>query len=149
MKDIKERIENIYNEDIKKTLLEELNKKEILFIEQIEAIKLKINVINSVNSMNIVKDDKKIEIFDELDYANLTVDEINSLEAKLIELIEKNKNMFLKTINNKIAELLNLVSDGEKSGLLTGEEIWNFVDSKLTDNKKQAEKIRTYHNEKK
>ena len=149
MNSLKEEIENIQNEDIKKTLLKELNKKEILFIEQIESIKLKINVINSVNSMNIVKDDKKIEIFDELDYAYLTVDEINSLEDKLIEKKEKNKNIFWETINNKIVELLNLVSNGEKSGLLTGEEIWNFVDSKLTDNKKQAEKVRTYRNEKK
>ena len=138
MNSLKAEIENIQNEDIKKTLLKELNKKEILFIEQIESIKLKINVINSVNGMNIIKEDKKIEIFDELDYANLTVDEINSLEDKLIELIEKNKNIFWETINNKIVELLNLVSNGEKSGLLTGEEIWNFVDSKLTDNKKTS-----------
>ena len=149
MNSLKEEIENIQNDDIKKTLLKELNKKEILFIEKIESIKLKINIINSVNGMNIIKDDKKIEIFDELDYAYLTVDEINSLEDKLIELIEKNKNIFWETINNKIVELLNLVSNGEKSGLLTGEEIWNFVDSKLTDNKKQAEKVRTYRNEKK
>ena len=80
MNSLKEEIENIQNDDIKKTLLKELNKKEILFIEKIESIKLKINIINSVNGMNIIKEDKKIEIFDELDYANLTVDEINGLE---------------------------------------------------------------------
>ena len=149
MNSLKAEIENIQNEDIKKTLLKELNKKEILFIEQIESIKLKINVINSVNGMNIIKEDKKIEIFDELDYANLTVDEINGLESKLIELIEKDKNIFWETINNKIVELLNLVSDGEKSGLLTDEEIWNFINSKLNESKKQDKKVRTYHNEKK
>ena len=99
--------------------------------------------------MNIIKEDKKIEIFDELDYANLTVDEINGLETKLIELIEKNKNIFWETINNKIVELLNLVSAGEKSGLLTDEEMWNFINSKLNDGKRQDRKVRTYHNEKK
>ena len=149
MNSLKEEIENIQNDDIKKTLLKELNKKEILFIEKIESIKLKINIINSVNGMNIIKEDKKIEIFDELDYANLTVDEINGLETKLIELIEKNKNIFWETINNKIVELLNLVSAGEKSGLLTDEEMWNFINSKLNDGKRQDRKVRTYHNEKK
>ena len=99
--------------------------------------------------MNIIKEDKKIEIFDELDYANLTGDEINDLETKLVKLIEKDKNIFCETINNKIVELLNLVSDGEKSGLLTDEEIWNFINSKLNESKKQDKKVRTYHNEKK
>ena len=149
MNSLKEEIENIQNANIKKTLLKELNKKEILFIEKIESIKLKINIINSVNGMNIIKEDKKIEIFDELDYANLTVDEINGLETKLIELIEKDKNIFWETINNKIVELLNLVSAGEKSGLLTDEEMWNFINSKLNDGKRQDRKVRTYHNEKK
>lgn len=146
---LKEKIELIKNEDIKIKLLEELNNKEILFIEKIESIKEKISLINNIKGMNIIKEnEEEIEIFDELDYANITIDEINILIIKLDELIEKNKSAFLETINTKIAELLNLVSAGEKSGLLTSKEIWQFIDSKL-NNKKQTKKVRTYKNGKK
>lgn len=146
---LKEKIELIANEDIKIKLLEELNNKEILFIEKIESIKEKISLINNIKGMNIIKEnEEEIEIFDELDYANITIDEINILIIKLDELIEKNKSAFLETINTKIAELLNLVSAGEKSGLLTSKEIWQFIDSKL-NNKKQTKKVRTYKNGKK
>ena len=146
---LKEKIELIKNEDIKIKLLEELNNKEILFIEQIESIKEKISLINNIKGMNIIKEnEEEIEKFDELDYANITFDEINILKIKLDELIEKNKSVFLETINTKIDELLNLVSAGEKSGLLTSKEIWQFIDSKL-NNKKQTKKVRTYKNGKK
>lgn len=146
---LKEKIELIKNEDIKIKLLEELNNKEILFIEQIESIKEKISLINNIKGMNIIKENgEEIEKFDELDYVNITFDEINILKIKLDELIEKNKSVFLETINTKIDELLNLVSAGEKSGLLTSKEIWHFIDSKL-NNKKQTKKVRTYKNGKK
>ena len=61
------------------------------------------------------------------------------------ELIEKNKSAFLETINTKIAELLKIASSGTESGLLTDEEIWKFIDSKL-NSKKQTKKVRTHKN---
>lgn len=144
---LKEEIEMITNEDIKLNLLDELNKKEILFVEQIESIKAKINLINGLKNMNIIIENKEREIdsFDELDYANITIDDINILIIKLDELIEKNKSAFLETINTKIAELLKIASSGTESGLLTDEEIWKFIDSKL-NNKKQTKKVRTHKN---
>lgn len=143
---LKEKIELIANENIKIKLLEELNKKEILFIEKIETIKEKISLINNIKGMNIIKEnEEEIEIFDEFDYANITIDEINILIIKLDELIEKNKSAFLETINTKIAELLTLASDGINSGLLSDKEIWNFIDSKL-NNKKQTKKVKASKN---
>lgn len=153
---LKEKIELITNEDIKIKLLEELNNKEILFIEQIESIKEKISLINNVKGMNIIKEnEEETEKFDELDYANITFDEINILKIKLDELIEKNKSVFLETINTKIDELLNLVAAGEKSGLLTtSEEIWQLIDpmlndkkTKIKDEKRQKGRIKKYKNE--
>lgn len=144
---LKEKIEMITKEDIKLNLLEELNKKEILFVEQIESIKDKINLINSLKNMSIIKDSKEQEtdIFDELDYPNITINELTNLKAKLSELIEKTKSTFFKIIDSKIDELLNLVSSGTESGLLSDEEIWEFIDSKLND-KKQGEKVRIHQN---
>ena len=135
----------ITKEDIKLNLLEELNKKEILFVEQIESIKDKINLINSLKNMSIIKDSKEQEtdIFDELDYPNITINELTSLKAKLSELIEKNKSNFLDLLNKKVEELFSLASSGTNSGLLSYEEIWSFIDSKL-NNKKQGEKVRIY-----
>lgn len=142
---LKEKIEMITKEDIKLNLLEELNKKEILFVEQIESIKDKINLINSLKNMSIIKDSKEQEtdIFDELDYPNITINELTSLKAKLSELIEKNKSNFLDLLNKKVEELFSLASSGTNSGLLSYEEIWSFIDSKL-NNKKQGEKVRIY-----
>ena len=144
---LKEKIEMITNEDIKSNLLEELNKKEILFVELIESIKAKINLINGLKDMNIIKDSKEQEInsFDELDYSNITIDEMNILKTKLAHLIEKTKSAFFKTIDSKIDELLNLVLSGTESGLLSDEETWEFIDSKLND-KKQGEKVRIHQN---
>ena len=144
---LKEKIEIITNEDIKLNLLEELNKKEILFVELIESIKAKINLINGLKDMNIIKDSKEQEInsFDELDYSNITIDEMNILKTKLAHLIEKTKSAFFKTIDSKIDELLNLVLSGTESGLLSDEETWEFIDSKLND-KKQGEKVRIHQN---
>ena len=142
---LKEKIEMITNEDIKLSLLDELNKKEILFVEQIESIKAKINLINGLKDMNIIIENKEQEtdMFDGLNYPNITIDELTALETKLIELIEKNKSAIFKTIDSKIAELLTIASSGANSGLLSDEEIWSFIDSKLND-KKQGEKVRTY-----
>ena len=142
---LKEKIKMITNEDIKSNLLEELNKKEILFIEQIESIKAKINLINGLKDMNIIIENKEQEtdMFDGLNYPNITIDELTALETKLIELIEKNKSAIFKTIDSKIAELLTIASSGANSGLLSDEEIWSFIDSKLNE-KKQGEKVRTY-----
>ena len=142
---LKEKIEMITNEDIKLSLLDELNKKEILFVEQIESIKAKINLINGLKDMNIIKENKEQEtdMFDGLNYPNITIDELTALETKLIELIEKNKSAIFKTIDSKIAELLTIASSGANSGLLSDEEIWSFIDSKLNE-KKQGEKVRTY-----
>ena len=145
---LKEEIEMITNEDIKLNLLDELNKKEILFVEQIESIKAKINLINGLKDMNIIIENKEQEtaMFDELDYPNITIDELTSLKAKLSELIEKNKSIFLDLLGKKMEELFSLASSGTNSGLLSDEEIWSFIDSKLND-KKQGEKVRIYHNE--
>ena len=145
---LKEEIEMITNEDIKLNLLDELNKKEILFVEQIESIKAKINLINGLKDMNIIIENKEQEtaMFDELDYPNITIDELTSLKAKLSELIEKNKSNFLDLLGKKMEELFSLASSGTNSGLLSDEEIWSFIDSKLND-KKQGEKVRIYHNE--
>lgn len=145
---LKEEIEMITNEDIKLSLLDELNKKEILFVEQIESIKAKINLINGLKDMNIIIENKEQEtaMFDELDYPNITIDELTSLKAKLSELIEKNKSNFLDLLGKKMEELFSLASSGTNSGLLSDEEIWSFIDSKLND-KKQGEKVRIYHNE--
>ncbi len=145
LESLKEKVENITNEDIKLKLLEELNKKEIIFIEKMESIKAKINLIETLRNMNIIKENKEqgIEIFDELDYSNITVAELISLDTKLTELIEKNKSVFLQTVDNKIIELLNLVSAGTTSGLLTDEEIWTFIDSKLSD-KRKSKKVKVY-----
>lgn len=142
---LKEKIEMITNEDIKLSLLDELNKKEILFVEQIESIKAKINLINGLKDMNIIIENKEQEtdMFDGLNYPNITIDELTALETKLIELIEKNKSAIFKTIDSKIAELLTIASSGANSGLLSDEEIWSFIDSKLNE-KKQGEKVRTY-----
>ena len=142
---LKEKIEMITNEDIKPNLLEELNKKEILFVELIESIKAKINLINGLKDMNIIIENKEQEtdMFDGLNYPNITIDELTALETKLIELIEKNKSAIFKTIDSKIAELLTIASSGANSGLLSDEEIWSFIDSKLNE-KKQGEKVRTY-----
>ena len=142
---LKEKIKMITNEDIKSNLLEELNQKEILFIEQIESIKAKINLINDLKDMNIIKEKKgqETDMFDGLNYPNITIDELTALETKLIELIEKNKSAIFKTIDSKIAELLTIASSGANSGLLSDEEIWSFIDSKLNE-KKQGEKVRTY-----
>ena len=142
---LKEEIEMITNEDIKLNLLDELNKKEILFVEQIESIKAKINLINGLKDMNIIIENKEQEtdMFDGLNYPNITIDELTALETKLIELIEKNKSAIFKTIDSKIAELLTIASSGANSGLLSDEEIWSFIDSKLNE-KKQGEKVRTY-----
>ena len=144
---LKEKIKMITNEDIKSNLLEELNQKEILFIEQIESIKAKINLINDLKDMNIIKEKKgqEIDSFNELDSANITIDEMNILKTKLAHLIEKTKSTFFKIIDSKIDELLNLVSSGTESGLLSDEEIWEFIDSKLND-KKQGEKVRIHQN---
>ena len=97
--------------------------------------------------MNIIKDSKEQEInsFDELDYSNITIDEMNILKTKLAHLIEKTKSAFFKTIDSKIDELLNLVFSGTESGLLSDEETWEFIDSKLND-KKQGEKVRIHQN---
>lgn len=145
---LKEEIEMITNEDIKLNLLDELNKKEILFVEQIESIKAKINLINGLKDMNIIIENKEQEtdMFDELNYPNITIDELTSLKAKLSELIEKNKSNFLDLLGKKMEELFSLASSGTNSGLLSDEEIWSFIDSKLND-KKQGEKVRIYHNE--
>lgn len=145
---LKEEIEMITNEGIKLNLLDELNKKEILFVEQIESIKAKINLINGLKDMNIIIENKEQEtaMFDELDYPNITIDELTSLKAKLSELIEKNKSNFLDLLGKKMEELFSLASSGTNSGLLSDEEIWSFIDSKLND-KKQGEKVRIYHNE--
>lgn len=142
---LKEKIEMITNEDIKLSLLDELNKKEILFVELIESIKAKINLINGLKDMNIIIENKEQEtdMFDGLNYPNITIDELTALETKLIELIEKNKSAIFKTIDSKIAELLTIASSGANSGLLSDEEIWSFIDSKLNE-KKQGEKVRTY-----
>ena len=114
--------------------------------KKIESIKEKISLINNIKGMNIIKEnEEEIEIFDALDYTNITIDEINILIIKLDKLIEKNKSAFLETINTKIAELLKLASEGTNSGLLLDEEIWNYIDSKL-NNKKQIKKVKVSKN---
>lgn len=142
---LKEKIEMITNEDIKLNLLEELNKKEILFVELIESIKAKINLINGLKNLDIIKESKEQEtyMFDELNYPNITTDELTTLKDKLSEQIEKNKNNFLDLLDKKLEELFSLASSGANSGLLSDEEIWSFIDSKLNE-KKQGEKVRTY-----
>ena len=140
---LKEKIELIKNEDIKIKLLEELNNKEILFIEQIESIKEKISLINNIKGMNIIKENgEEIEKFDELDYANITFDELTTLKDKLSEQIEKNKNNFLDLLDKKLEELFSLASSEARSGLLSDEEIWSVIYFKLNE-KKQGEKVRT------
>ena len=141
---LKEKIEMITNEDIKLNLLEELNKKEILFVELIESIKAKINLINGLKNLDIIKESKEQEtyMFDELNYPNITTDELTTLKDKLSEQIEKNKNNFLDLLDKKLEELFSLASSEARSGLLSDEEIWSVIYFKLNE-KKQGEKVRT------
>ena len=141
---VRKKIENIKDDNYKNNLLEELNKKEKLFLEQMEPLKNKVNFINTIKDMHLI-DNQEIEIIDNLDYQNMTIEFVIDLDNKISDIVIENQNVILDSLKRKLDELSMLLLKGEDSELFMKEfskieNLYDFINSIIKDNSTKVRK---------
>ena len=141
---VRKKIENIKDDNYKNNLLEELNKKEKLFLEQMEPLKNKVNFINTIKDMHLI-DNQEIEIIDNLDYQNMTIEFVIDLDKKISDIVIENQNVILDSLKRKLDELSVLLLNGEDSELFMKEfskieNLYDFINSIIKDNSTKVRK---------
>ena len=141
---VRKKIENIKDDNYKNNLLEELNKKEKLFLEQMEPLKNKVNFINTIKDMHLI-DNLEIEIIDNLDYQNMTIEFVIDLDNKISDIVIENQNVILDSLKRKLDELSMLLLKGEDSELFMKEfskieNLYDFINSIIKDNSTKVRK---------
>ena len=141
---VRKKIENIKDDNYKNNLLEELNKKEKLFLEQMEPLKNKVNFINTIKDMHLI-DNQEIEIIDNLDYQNMTIEFVIDLDKKISDIVIENQNVILDSLKRKLDELSMLLLKGEDSELFMKEfskieNLYDFINSIIKDNSTKVRK---------
>ena len=141
---VRKKIENIKDDNYKNNLLEELNKKEKLFLEQMEPLKNKVNFINTIKDMHLI-DNLEIEIIDNLDYQNMTIEFVIDLDNKISDIVIENQNVILDSLKRKLDELSVLLLNGEDSELFMKEfskieNLYDFINSIIKDNSTKVRK---------
>ena len=141
---VRKKIENIKDDNYKNNLLEELNKKEKLFLEQMEPLKNKVNFINTIKDMHLI-DNLEIEIIDNLDYQNMTIEFVIDLDKKISDIVIENQNVILDSLKRKLDELSMLLLKGEDSELFMKEfskieNLYDFINSIIKDNSTKVRK---------
>ena len=141
---VRKKIENIKDDNYKNNLLEELNKKEKLFLEQMEPLKNKVNFINTIKDMHLI-DNLEIEIIDNLDYQNMTIEFVIDLDKKISDIVIENQNVILDSLKRKLDELSVLLLNGEDSELFMKEfskieNLYDFINSIIKDNSTKVRK---------
>lgn len=141
---VRKKIENIKDDNYKNNLLEELNKKEKLFLEQMEPLKNKVNFINTIKDMHLI-DNQEIEIIDNLDYQNMTIEFVIDLDKKISDIVIENQNVILDSLKRKLDELSMLLLNGEDSELFMKEfskieNLYDFINSIIKDNSTKVRK---------
>ncbi len=87
----------------KERLIEEINKKEELFLKKIEELKNNISIINAIKELKIIEvSTKKLE---NIDYSNMTLEDILSLTNETSIEIENSKQNILENIKEKLQQL--------------------------------------------
>ena len=87
----------------KERLIEEINKKEELFLKKIEELKNNISIINAIKEIKIIEvSTKKLE---NIDYSNMTLEDILSLTNETSIEIENSKQNILENIKEKLQQL--------------------------------------------
>ena len=141
---VRKKIENIKDDNYKNNLLEELKKKEKLFLEQMEPLKNKVNFINTIKDMHLI-DNQEIEIIDNLDYQNMTIEFVIDLDKKISDIVIENQNVILDSLKRKLDELSVLLLNGEDSELFMKEfskieNLYDFINSIIKDNSTKVRK---------
>ena len=87
----------------KERLIEEINKKEELFLKKIEALKNNISIINAIKELKIIE--INTEKLENIDYSNMTLEDILSLTNETSIEIENSKQNILENIKEKLQQL--------------------------------------------
>ncbi len=135
---IRKKIENIEDDNYKNNLLEKLNVKEKLFLEQMELLKNKVNFINTIKDMYLI-DNLEIEKIDDLDYQNMTMEFVRDLDNKIYDVVIENQNVLLNSLKRKLDELSMLLLSGEDSETFMKDfseigNLYQFINSIIKDN---------------
>ena len=135
---VRKKIENIEDDNYKNNLLEKLNVKEMLFLEQIESLKNKINFINIIKNMRLI-DSLEFEVINNLDYQNMTMEFVRDLDNKIYDVVIENQNVLLNSLKRKLDELSMLLLSGEDSETFMKDfseigNLYQFINSIIKDN---------------
>lgn len=120
----------------KESLIEEINKKEELFLKKIEDLKNKISIINAIKELNIIE--INTEKLENIDYSNMTLEDILSLTNETSIEIENSKQSILENIKEKLQQIKAIE-------IFTDEELLVLFKPN-SNNESKTKKIRKYPN---